>query len=268
LPLVAVVLAMRAVGAPAATPDFAPGFVSVAHTGLAEDESARIDLWRLDRMRRHGGPVDLIMALAPRRAARVHFVRVALRGASRGLYEHVACQGALAMINGSFFEGWGPTQHMQGLLRLSGRTLQPASDRQQGGFLTTDGASLGVIPRTEAARAEAARNAIESSPILILNGRNGMQRDDGVHADRVAAGITSKGDVILIGAFGARNDAVSLYEFEALAEAAIAADHLKLKDLIAMDGGPSAHLYLPHAGLFYGQTGPIFLTDAICLGVE
>jgi len=248
--------------------DFAPGFASVAHTDQIAGKTARVDVWGLRRTAGNGGPVNLVMGMVPKADAQIRIVPVARRAAaSRGLYERAPCPGALAMINGSFFEGFGRHEHIQGLLRVGRRALRPISGRQQGGFLTTDGRSLRILPRAEAARAQAADNAVESSPILMLRGQSGMHRDDGAHADRVAAGLTDKGDVVLIGAFGERNDTVSLYEFETLAEGAAAANGLRLRDVIAMDGGPSAHLYLPRTDLFFGQTGPIFLTDVICLWV-
>lgn len=254
--------------APPATPEFSPGFTATAHTGLVSAKKAQVDVWRLHRGHAGGAGFTLVMVSAPRRAARVRFVMVARRGPAKRLYQRVSCPGALAVINGSFFEGSSGAEKVQGLVQLDGRMAQPTSQRTQGGFLTWDGRGLAVILRVDAAKAERALNAIESSPILIENGANGMNRDDGVHADRVAAGVTKRGDVVLIGAFGDKDDAVSLWEFEALAEAAARAERLELKDLIAMDGGPSAHLYLPRAGLFFGRTAPVFLSDAVCLGVE
>ena len=109
--------------------------------------------------------------------------------------------------------------------------------------------------------------AIESSPILIRHGASGMKRDDHIRADRVAAGVTSDGDVVLFAVVGQGNDAVSLYEFEELIQAAAAVRGKTLADVIAFDGGPSAHLWIPGQEIFLGQTRSIYLTDVVCVGV-
>ena len=261
--LIALVLAAAA---PASRPPFMPGFAAVAHTALASAKKSRIDLWTLRRDGDSGG-ITLGMVTTPRKAARVRIVPVARRDRARGLYASVPCPGALAMINGSFFEGNRKREHIQGLLRLDGVTRQPPSARTTGGFLATDGRTVRVLGRDHAEEALKAENAIESSPILIEGGQNGMRRDDGVRADRVAAGVTTDGDVVLFAAIGKDGGGVSLYEFEELIRAGAAVQGKLLADVIAMDGGPSAHLWLPRQDLFLGQTGSIFLTEAVCVGV-
>ena len=253
--------------APAPRPPFIPGFAAAAHTTLLGAKKSRIDFWGLRRTERGGGSLTLAMVTTPRRAARVRFIEVGRRAMARPLYESVDCPGALAMINGSFFEGDRRTEHIQGLLRLNGRTLRGPSARTSGGFLATDGRTLKVFDRDQAAFAESQANAIESSPILIRRGLSGMRRDDRVRADRVAAGVTTDGDVVLFAAFGQGGRGVSLYEFEELIRAGAAVQGKILADVIALDGGPSAHLWLPRQEVFLGQTGSIFLTDAVCVGV-
>lgn len=263
---VGIVSLALAAAAPAPRPPFMPGFDAAAHTTLISARKSRIDLWNLRRTG-EGGSITLAMVTTPRKVARIRIIPMGRRARARGLYENVPCSNALAMINGSFFEGDRRTEHIQGLLRLDGITLRAPSNRTSGGFLATDGRALKVFDRDHAGEAEKADNAIESSPILIQAGLNGMRRDDGVHADRVAAGVTTDGDVVLFAAIGRDGGGVSLYEFEELIRAGAAVQGKTLADVIAMDGGPSAHLWLPRQDVFLGQTGSIFLTDTVCVSV-
>jgi len=263
---VALVSLALAAAAPATRPPFMPGFEAAAHTILISARKSRIDLWNLRRTG-EGGAVTLAMVTTPRKAARIRIIPISRRARARGLYEDVPCPNALAMINGSFFEGDRRSEHIQGLLRLDGITLRGPSDRTYGGFLTTDGRTFRIFGRDQAAAAQKADSAIESSPILIQDGQNGMRRDDGVRADRVAAGLSTDGDVALFAAVGRNGGGVSLYEFEELIRAAAATPGKTLADVIALDGGPSAHLWLPRQDVFLGQTGSIFLTEAVCVSV-
>lgn len=260
--------ALALVAAAPVGPAFAPGFAVTAHRALPGAKAARMQIWTLRRTDSAGGPVTLALALAPGAAARVRIAVVGRRAAARPLYASADCPGASAMVNGSFFEGADEDERIQGLVRIDGRTAQGPSGRRSGGFLATDGRGLTVFDRAQAAEALAAPNAIESTPILVRNGASGMRSDDHVHADRVAAGVTTDGDIVLVGAFGEANDGVSLYEFEQLARAAVGSRGRALRDLIAGDGGPSAHMWLPRAGVFLGQTGSIFLTDVVCVGAR
>jgi hypothetical protein len=151
-----------------------------------------------------------------------------------------------------------------GLVRIDGRTRVRTSARRSGGFLLIDGRTVRVVDRSQTAIAEAAPWAVESSPVLIHGGADGMRGDDGARADRVAVGVTTSGRPILLGAFGPGQDCISLFEFGRLARAAATAHGEAVADLLAMDGGPSAHLFLPGRTL-YGASSSIFLTNLIAL---
>ena len=63
------------------------------------------------------------------------------------------------------------------------------------------------------------------------------------------------------------NSSVSLFEFEQLCRGAARATSEAITDLIAMDGGPSAHLWLPPLGRLYGARSSIYLTNLVTIGL-
>lgn len=244
-----------------------PGFQLAARRALPAPAGCTITEFTLRRATGADAPVQLVWAQGSAAASTIHIIPVERRGAPDPLYRGVALPpNTLAAINGSFFEGrsGAPDERPMGLLRIAGQTRIRTSRRRGGGFLIVDGRTVRVVDRSQTAVAEAARGAVESSPVLIYRGANGMRRDDAVRYDRVAAGVTVSGRPLLLGAFGRGQDCISLYEFERLARAAAAAHGEAITDLIAMDGGPSAHMLLP-GGTLYGATRSIYLTNLIAL---
>ncbi|MBX7249584.1 MAG: phosphodiester glycosidase family protein [Caulobacteraceae bacterium] len=247
-----------------------PGFLVDEMRELPRREGASVIVWTLHRAKGARSPITLVMATAPGWSARLEVRPVLRDGPARAAYAADPCAGSLAAINGSFFYHDARGYRPMGLVRVEGQTLQGPSPGTSGGFLATDGRAATVVPKGEPAPALAARFAVESSPILIREGRNAMRSDDGLRFDRVAAGVTRDGGMVLMGAFGVAQKAVSLWEFEALAEAAAKARGVKITDLLAMDGGPSAHLWLggEGGGVLYGQPGRIYTPNKVCLSLD
>jgi hypothetical protein len=250
-------------------PPFAPGFLLESSRAIPR-RGARVRVWTLRRDRGNRSAIELVMVIAPRRAATLEVKPIATEGMARDVYPRQVCDGALAAVNGSFFYHDARGFRPMGLVRVEGRTVQGPSPRKSGGFLTSDGRRLTIVHKATPSSALAARFAVESSPILIYRGQSGMRSDDMQRFDRVAVGATEGGDLVLLGAFGVAQRSVSLWEFEKLARAGAAAEGVAIRDLIAMDGGPSAHLYLPDdgAGVLFGQGGHIYTPNLVCIGLR
>lgn len=244
--------------------ELAPGFTIFTKAGSRQPQF-RLDTWRLQRKAdRTSSTIELVVATADAKA-RVRIQPVLKHGSTVTLYSRSLCPKALAVANGSFYVRTGDKTDPLGLVRVGGRTIADPSQRRSGGFLAIDNGKARILPRAAASDALKATDAIESTPILVRNGNNDMRSDDRVRFDRVAIGTLASGKTALIGAFGEDQDSVSLYEFSLLARAAVAATGEKLQDLLAMDGGPSAHIYLPPANRLFGYRGPAYLPNAVCI---
>lgn len=253
---------------PTAQP-FADGFLAVLVSDLSNPRRKLTD-WSLRRPDSRSS-FNLVSVVVPKSRAWVSVRAVDRNGPARSVYVQGPCQDAVAVVNGSFFYEDERGARPMGLVRIDGRTVQEPSPRRSGGFLLSDGRSLRIVPKAQPAAALKARFAVESSPILILDGRSGMRSNDGRRYDRVAVGLTADGDLVAVGAFGPSQNAVSLWEFERLAREAARRHGETLRHLIAMDGGPSAHLYQPNGGkggALRGHLGPIYTPNVVCLGVR
>lgn len=251
--------------------EFIPGF-NILLTGNRAERGGHVAQWSLARTAREGQTVTLVMAIAPKARAWVSVRPVLKDGPARPTYIQGPCQDAVAVVNGSFFYRDDKGARPMGLVRVDGRTVQGPSPRTSGGFLTSDGRSIRIVLKSQPEKAASARFAVESAPILIWNGRNGMRSDDRKRHDRVGMGITEDGDLVMVGAFGPAAAGVSLWEFEKLVRQAAIYQGERMVDFIAFDGGPSAHLYLPggegKGGALFGQKGPIYTPNVVCLGVR
>lgn len=250
----------------AAQTELAPGFKVVAKKSSKEALFYLYD-WRLQR---NGdalsSPIDLILVMAEDKDIQARIQPVLKRGSAVSLYAPSLCPRAHIITNGSFYTRDGDKSAPLGLVRSGGKTLSKLSQRRSGGFLVINQGKIGILPRAATARALIATDAIESSPIVVREGANDMRSDDGVRFDRVGVGTASNGKTVVVGAFAEDQDSITLFEFSSLARAAVMASGGRLRNLLAMDGGPSAHIYLPRARRLYGYRGPAYLPNAICIG--
>jgi hypothetical protein len=254
---------------PQPTP-FAPGFLLLSSRELPRERGATVRVFTLRREKGNRSPITLVIAAVPAHSARLEVREVRQEGPARTTYANGPCPTAIAAVNGSFFYHDADGYRPMGLVRIDGQTIQGPSPRTSGGFLASDGRSIRIVPRKAPAPALAARFAVESSPILIEGGKSGMRADDGLRFDRIGVGAADSGAMVVLGAFGVAQKAVSLWEFEGLARAAAARVDEHIADMLAMDGGPSAHLFLPdeNGGVLYGQPGRIYTPNMVCVGLK
>jgi hypothetical protein len=262
--LTAASLALPATIVWSAQPELAPGF-EIATNSISKEALLRLDSWRLQRKGdATSAPIELIVVTLDKKT-KARIQPVLQQGSASSLYAPELCPGALIVANGSFYTRSGEKTEPLGLVRIAGKTLAKPSERRSGGFLIINNGRVQILPRSASARALTAEDAIESTPIVVKGGTTDMRSDDRVRFDRVGVGTISKGRTVVIGAFADDQDSISLYEFSVLARAAVATTGARLKDFLSMDGGPSAHIYLPVGNRLFGYRGPAFLPNAICI---
>lgn len=175
------------------------------------------------------------------------------------------CPPAAITVNGGFYLRDAKGARPLGLVRIAGSTKSPPSGRKFGGYLTGGHPGLAVLRKGDVQRALRAPYAIESSPLVVEGGASGIRSDDGEVYDRIAIGSARDGGALVVGVFGDDQETVTLGEFASIAIRATAMIGHPAADLLAMDGGPSAHVRLGAANALYGYRGPAFLPNVVCL---
>lgn len=252
-------------GAVAAVPTLAvPAFPITAYAERFDADGLIGDRWVVRRSR-GDPPIDLIVLILPQARYATSIAPVARADLAPRLFPPLPCRAAAVVTNGGFFWRSIKGPRALGLVRVSGRTLTRPSGRRYGGFLTATDGTFAVLRRQAANTALRATDAIESSPIIVWNARSDMKSDDGIRFDRVALGTTVDGQLVIVGAFAPDQETVTLTELGALAMAAVRLRQKRLDTLIALDGGPSAHLYLARQRRLFGFGGSMYLPNAVCV---
>lgn len=223
-------------------------------------------VWSFPNDEERNGPLSVVAVVSssPKPSFRIFDVRK--EGRIYELLQAVECEGAIALSNGGFYlEDDDGKPHPMGLAIASDETINPFRPRRFGGYAVLEGGKPAILPVKSRNRAEAAEQAIQSSPIVVANGANDMNSDDGVKFNRTAVGITSDGRTVLVGAFRTRGSAISLYDFADAIVGMNSAGGPEIDVALALDGGPSSQILIPSTGDVYGYDGPNYLPNAVCL---
>jgi hypothetical protein len=226
--------------------------------------NVRTDAWTVNRVGEDSRST-LVMLIFPKSEFAIKIASVMKEGAAREVFEDAACIGSAITINGGFYtrpnSGFAPL----GLLRTNGVDISSASGRRYGGFVTSDGHAANILARSEVELAKHALYALESSPLIIESGRDGMMSDDQARFDRIGIGTTKEGDIIIAAVFGENQDSVSLAEFSKIILSRSQSIAVSIFNMLAMDGGPSVHIYFSKSKMLVGDTGGVYLPDEICI---
>jgi hypothetical protein len=239
----------------------------VVKSGTVEGAApgGRVNTWLLRRAIGSDEPVTLVIATLPSSRYRAVIQHANRYGPTTSVYTTGLCDDGAVVVNGNFFVDIKNVKSPLGLLRVKGETITRTSSRKTGGFLIVEpGGTTRILTKPMAKQAELAADVIESTPVLINDGRDAMRGDDHVKFDRVAVGNSSSGHLVFVGVFASQQRTMSLAEFSRLVAAAARTQRVEINDLIAMDGGPSAHLWLPILKKLHGARGPTYLPSVIC----
>lgn len=251
--------------AAANTRSFPVGFRSVSKPKVILRADGIIGQTRTLRRQEDGSNVKLVSFVSDPFKTRLSIKPVDKSGSAAKVFAANSCSNALIVTNGTFYIRDTTGTRPLGLVRIDGITLSPPSTRTSGGFLAINDGKPRVFPRQAKAEALRAANAIESAPIVEENGTNGIHSDDGIRFDRIGIGLTETGETLIIAVFGNDQNGVSLFEFEQMAAWVTDQNSLRIKDFIAMDGGPSAHIYLPKTLDLLGDRGFVYIPNVVCL---
>jgi len=171
---------------------------------------------------------------------------------------------AAALINGGFFGFDGGGAHIPlGLVVANGRVKCPKHPWTSGGVVSATKVGVTISRTRQFALSQDIIQALQSKPLLVEDGGSGIRSDDGALFDRSAFGVSQNGEGLLTGAFTESGRTVTLKEFAQLLLDWAEQQHVKLGHVLAMDGGPGAHLYLPRARQHFGSDVDQFVPNVI-----
>lgn len=196
--------------------------------------------------------------------AMVHDLRV--RGDASKAYNPLTTPDTVAIIGGGFF-GYKKDGEEEpiGLTRVDGKRKVALMPWSHGGVFASNGqGEMRIFPAESKAQGGRWKYALQSKPIILLNGKVDVGRNlRDAEFNRVAFGLTSEGDVLVVGLFHNFGQAATQVKFAQIFKAIADQRGLKILRALAMDGGAGAQIHLPQLKLKFGDTGVSYFPNAI-----
>jgi len=190
-------------------------------------------------------------------------LRIDRYGDPNSIYREIAGDRAVVLLNGSFFAQLrGRRCQSVGAIVSHGRALQAPVAWSVGGMLWRHAKAIGVTSVGAFDIDAGYDEVIQSKPLLVEQGSNGIRRDDAVRFNRTAVGIGRDGRLILAGAFSPAGDAASLYEFAVFLRTARVAG-APVYWALNMDGGPCSFIYFPSLREGFGTPGETCISTVL-----
>ncbi|TFW26537.1 phosphodiester glycosidase family protein [Duganella callida] len=186
-------------------------------------------------------------------------------GNSYDIYRNATPMSAVVAINGSFFGYDAKGQRIPlGLVVADGVRKNRPIGWDRGGFLVHDKkGNTRIIPVHNYKPSINDFSVLQSKPLLVESGKNGIYKDDGERFNRTAVAISTSGKVIIAGAFEGFGRAASLYEFAQFLLSIKCSDGSTIKWALSMDGGPGAQIYVPAIKRNFGDPGQNYVPNLI-----
>lgn len=169
------------------------------------------------------------------------------------------------LVSGGF---WGYNKNLKempiGLVVSNKRIMNKKANWKSGGVLFSIRDSIGVAPISLIEGIDF-DEALQSKPLVVKDSRNDIYSNDFNCFDRVCVGISNRGEIVICGIFNATGRGLSLFEFAGLLTFSGRADAPDMKIALAMDGGPSSHIYIPQLGIHFGAEVVSYVPNLITL---
>jgi uncharacterized protein YigE (DUF2233 family) len=206
--------------------------------------------------------VTVLWMQIPRDGIAISIEGISKLGSANDIYRNSSSSDELVVLSAGFHNG---NNEPVGLFMSHGKQISPLQPWTNGGILYQGQQSFGIIPIKQWNMDPSdVQYAVQAKPLVVEGGRNGIFSDDGVISDRVGIGFTKDGDLLISGAFRAKNyRAISLFDFGRLMAAASQDGGPGVRTMLNLEGGPGAHIYFPGLQRHFGISGSDFVMNAI-----
>lgn len=153
-----------------------------------------------------------------------------------------------------------------GLVRSQGKSLSSRHPWSSGGvFGVREDGRAEILPIGQVTDSDASRytDAVQSKPMLIEDGRDGIRTSTDERFDRGAVALDSRGNTYFFLLHSPLGLSATLGEFADLLRRYRSTRGDALTWALATDGGPSAHLWVPSLGRHCGSGVPAFVPNAL-----
>jgi len=170
----------------------------------------------------------------------------------------------LVMVNGGFFMDMGEKgMRPMGLIVSNGKVKSPFHKSRIGGTMYAESGAVRIVPNSLFHLRPTVVEALQSLPILVIDTRPAIFREDHVLANRTAVATYPDGSAVVAGGFSDDNQALSLCEFAFFLQLPESRGGLAVQSALGMDGGPAAHILVPLLGFEWGIRSETYLPSLV-----
>ncbi len=206
--------------------------------------------------------VELCVLEAGRARLRVKDLRTNM--APTELFPAALGSHAMGVMTGGFF-GVGPGGRLipLGLVKADGKTYSARHNWTSGGIVAASASGVLILPIARVGAVSAHTDALQSKPLLVEDGRDGIRSAGDDRFDRSAVALDASGRIYFFVLHEPSGAAGSLAEFSRLLLGYRSSDGQPIRHALAMDGGPGAHLYVPSLDRHCGAGTPSFVPNVL-----
>ncbi len=150
-----------------------------------------------------------------------------------------------------------------GLIKSHGKTMAPKHPWISGGVVAASRERVEIVPIAKFANPQSYSDVIQSKPMLVEAGRDGIRTAMHDRFDRSAVAVDGRGSVYFFVVHEPAGSAASLAEFSHLLLSFRSTRGESIAFALAMDGGPGAHMYVPVLRKHCGAGAPTFVPNAL-----
>lgn len=210
--------------------------------------------------------VEMCVLEVPRGSARLRVKDLRVDKNPAEIFQSVIPAVTLGVVTGGFFgldKDGGPIP--LGLVKSEGKSIAPKYPWTSGGVVAASKDRVDIVPIAKFSKPQDYSDIVQSKPMLVEAGRDGIRTAMNDRFDRSAVAIDSRGSVYFFVVHEPTGSAASLAEFSYLIRSFRSTKGDSINFALAMDGGPGAHMYIPALKKHCGAGTPTFIPNALYL---
>lgn len=208
--------------------------------------------------------VEMCVLEVPRRSGRLRVKDLRVDKNPAEVFQSDVPAASLGVMTGGFF-GLDKRGHPipLGLVKSEGKTISQKHPWTSGGVVAISKDRVEILPIGKFSSTKAYSDVVQSKPLLVEAGRDGVRSAMNDRFDRSAVAIDSTGSVFFFVVHEPGGSAASLAEFSYLIRSFRSTKGDAITFALAMDGGPGAHMYIPVLKRHCGAGIPTFVPNAL-----
>jgi uncharacterized protein YigE (DUF2233 family) len=208
--------------------------------------------------------LEVCILEVPNKSRTISLVDTRKEGKPTEVFSSLADEKTLGVLNGGFFGVRKDGRLMPlGFLKSGSTVISPIHPWKTGGVFLDSASGPQIVPISRFRDTPEIRTAVQSKPMLVEGGRDGMRKGAPERFDRSAIAIAADGTLLLVVLHEPSGRAASLNEFSQLLLRIQTATKQRIVNALAMDGGPGAHLYVHPTSRHCGSGVPNFIPNAL-----